>query len=151
MYTFRPWCYDTAHYSWCLLSSDESFSCWNLIWSKENDVKKTENDWNSGQWVLIWEYSVRAIQWIPTRQGLDGFPKSLYPCASDERRLSLGRVKAKRQRPDTWQATTAYWDCFVMAVFAFPPLTRRWQCRNVDHVLVVIKYPDHNGAIIGAV
>ena len=25
-----------------------------------------KNYWNPGTWVLIWEYSVRAIQWIPT-------------------------------------------------------------------------------------
>ena len=35
--------------------------------------KKPENDWNPGKWVLIWEYSTRAIQWIPTRQGLVSF------------------------------------------------------------------------------
>ena len=43
--------------------------------------KTLENDWNPGTWLLIWEWSVRAIQWIPTRHGLDGFQKifaSLY-------------------------------------------------------------------------
>ena len=34
--------------------------------------KYLRNDWNPGTWVLIWEYSVRAIQWISTWQGLDG-------------------------------------------------------------------------------
>ena len=47
-------------------------------------------------WVLIWEYLVRAIQWIPTWQGLDGFQKYLCPCSSDESILSIGRVKASR-------------------------------------------------------
>ena len=28
--------------------------------------KKLKYDWNPSTWVLIWEYSVRAIQWIPT-------------------------------------------------------------------------------------
>ena len=35
--------------------------------------KNLENDWNPGIWVLIWKHSSRAIQWIPTWQGLDGF------------------------------------------------------------------------------
>ena len=45
--------------------------------------KNLKNDWNPGKWVLIWEYSVRAIQWIPIWQGLDGFQKSLHPCVLD--------------------------------------------------------------------
>ena len=39
--------------------------------------KKLKNDWNPGTWVLIWEYSERVIQWIPSWQGLDGFKKLL--------------------------------------------------------------------------
>ena len=35
-----------------------------------------KNDRNPGKWVLIWEHSARAFQWIPTWQGLDGFRKS---------------------------------------------------------------------------
>ena len=31
-------------------------------------------------WVLIWEYSAIAFQWIPIWQGLDGFQKSLHSC-----------------------------------------------------------------------
>ena len=38
--------------------------------------KNLKNDWNSGTWVLIWEYSVRAIYWLPIWQGLGGFQKS---------------------------------------------------------------------------
>ena len=30
--------------------------------------------------VLIWKYAERAIQWIPTRQGLGGLQKALHPC-----------------------------------------------------------------------
>ena len=57
--------------------------------------KKHENDWNPGSWVLISAYSVRAFQWLPTWQGLDGFQKSLHPCALDESNLSTGKVKGK--------------------------------------------------------
>ena len=44
------------------------FRCFYKKWLK--------NDWNPGTWELIWEYSARPIQWIPTWQGLDGFQKS---------------------------------------------------------------------------
>ena len=55
--------------------------------------KKLKTDWNPGMWVLIWEYSARAIQWIPTWQGLEDFQNLLHPCALDESSLSIGRVK----------------------------------------------------------
>ena len=55
--------------------------------------KNMKNVWNPGKWVLIWEYSMRAIQWIPRWEGLDGFQKSLRPCALDEFSLNIGRVK----------------------------------------------------------
>ena len=60
--------------------------------------KKLKNDWNPGKWVLIWEYSARALQWIPTWQGLDYFQKSLRPCNLDENNLSIGRVKGADPR-----------------------------------------------------
>ena len=41
--------------------------------------KKAEKWLNLGTPVLIWEHSARAIQWIPTWQGLDDFRKSLHP------------------------------------------------------------------------
>ena len=66
---------------------------WWLIWPLQKDVKTLKNDWNPGKWVLIWEYSARAFQWIPRWQGLDGFQKSLHPCALDESSKSIGRVK----------------------------------------------------------
>ena len=50
-------------------------------------------NWNPGEWVLIWEFSAIAIQWIPTWQGLNGFQKCLHPCALGKRILSIGRVK----------------------------------------------------------
>ena len=46
--------------------------CW-WWWPIENDANNPKNDWNPGTWVLIWEYSARAIQWIPAWQGLDFF------------------------------------------------------------------------------
>ena len=54
--------------------------------------KNLINDWNPGKWELIWEYSVRAILWIPTWQGLDGFQRYLHPCVLDESSLDIGRV-----------------------------------------------------------
>ena len=55
--------------------------------------KPWKNDWNPGIWVLIWEYSVRAIQWIPTWHGFEGLQKSLRLCALQESSLSIERVK----------------------------------------------------------
>ena len=49
--------------------------------------------WNPGIWVLIWMHSVRAFQWIPTWQGLEGFQESLRPCALDKSILSIWRFK----------------------------------------------------------
>ena len=54
--------------------------------------KSLKNDWNPGTWVLIWDYSARAIQWIPTLQGLGGYEKSLCPCALEESSLSIEGV-----------------------------------------------------------
>ena len=62
--------------------------------------KKTENDCNPGKWILIWEYSVRAIQWIPTWQGLDVFQKSLHFSALDEGSLSMECVKGGAEDRD---------------------------------------------------
>ena len=56
--------------------------------------KNLQNDWNPSIWVLIWEHSSRAIQWIPTWQGFDCFQRFLHPCAFDESSLSIGRVKS---------------------------------------------------------
>ena len=55
--------------------------------------KNMKNYWNPGEWVLIWEYSARAIQWIPTWQGLGVFHKSLHPCILDDSSLNIERVK----------------------------------------------------------
>ena len=56
--------------------------------------KTLKNDWNPDIWVLIWEYSGRAIQWIPTWQGLDLFQIFLHTCAWDKSSFSIGRVKS---------------------------------------------------------
>ena len=64
--------------------------------------KKTENDWNPGTWVLIWEYSARAIQWIPTWPGLDGFHNFLCSWALDKSSLSIWRVKFQIQTKSWW-------------------------------------------------
>ena len=54
-----------------------------------NNAKKLNHDWNTGTWVLIRDYSVRAIQWwLPTGQDFDSFQKSLHPCAFNESSLS---------------------------------------------------------------
>ena len=82
----------------------------------QNDAKKLKNDWNPGMWVLIWEYSVRDIQWILTWQGLDGFQKALRSCALDESSHSIERVK------------TGFWDhlyCFHK-LYILPGLTFPW-------------------------
>ena len=42
--------------------------------------KFLKNDRNPGKWVLIWEFSARAFQWIPAWYGFDGFYTSLCPC-----------------------------------------------------------------------
>ena len=65
---------------------------WWLFWQKQNDAKNLKNERNPHTSVLIWEYSARAFQWIPTRQGLDGFQKSLGPCDLDKNILGIGRV-----------------------------------------------------------
>ena len=64
--------------------------CW---FGKRKWCKKTEKLLKP--WQLIWEYLVRAIQWIPTWQVLDVFffQKSFRPCSLEESRLSIGRVK----------------------------------------------------------
>ena len=64
--------------------------------------KNLKNDWNPGKWVLIWEYSERASQWIPTWQGLNGFQKSFCPCSLKESSLSIKRVKEFRLQQKTF-------------------------------------------------
>ena len=59
-----------------------------LILPIQSDTKNLKNYLNSGVWVLIWKYSARAFQWIPTWQGSNAFQNSLRPCALDESSLS---------------------------------------------------------------
>ena len=67
---------------------------------------------NPGTWVLFWEYSGRAIQWIPSWQGLDGFQKSLCPCALDESSFSIGRINtiSTIKRLNGFQRYLRLWD-----------------------------------------
>ena len=68
--------------------------------------KHLENNRNPGIWAHIWEYSARAIQWLPTQQGLDGFQKYMRPCALDESSLSIGSVKnGMTLKSSFWQGT----------------------------------------------
>ena len=77
----------------------------NTKWVK----KKLKNFRNPGIWVLIWECSARAFQWVPTWQGFDGFKKSLHPCALDESSLSIGRVNPLMFVP----AKKAIWQSWI--------------------------------------
>ena len=54
--------------------------------------KTLKIDWNPGIWVLIWEYSARAIQSIPTSQGLDGY------CDLDKVASALKELKAASRK-----------------------------------------------------
>ena len=49
--------------------------------------------WNLGKWVLIWEYSVSAFQWITKWQSLNNL---CVPVALGENCLSIGRVNYSR-------------------------------------------------------
>ena len=59
--------------------------------AKKMMQKKPEKSQKPWQMVLIWEYAVRAFQWIPTWQGLDGFQKSSC-LALDESSFRVGKV-----------------------------------------------------------
>ena len=67
---------------------------------------KTPKKWLklcSGMWVLdICEYSARALQWIPTRKGLDGFQKYLRPYALTVSCLGLN-FKQKKLNFKSWE------------------------------------------------
>ena len=80
-----------------------------------NDAKKLKNYWNPSKWVLIWKYSTRAFQRIPTWQGLDDFQKSLRPCALDESSLSIGRVKITNSTERLRK-----WSCFHLTHLEYP-------------------------------
>ena len=78
-----------TNYTFSLL---KPLCCWWLIWSIQNNAKILENCWNPGRWVLIWEHSARAFQWVPTQHSCDDFHKSLHSCALDESSLRIERV-----------------------------------------------------------
>ena len=92
----RPWVYSHIWLGvmvyvmgemWPYLAWNNAFTLMLLV------AKNLKNDRNLGTWVLIWEYSARAFQWIPIWQGLDVFQKSLHLCALDKRSCSIERVK----------------------------------------------------------
>ena len=69
------------------------YAAWVFFGQYKMMQKKMKNDWKPGAWALIWEFSTRAIQWMPTWQGLVVFQKVLRSCALDKSSLSNGRVK----------------------------------------------------------
>ena len=77
-----------------ILLKEITLCCWWLILPIQNSAKKAEKWPKPWLVVFIWEYSARANQWIPTWQGLDGYQKSLHPCAFDKNSLSISKVKA---------------------------------------------------------
>ena len=91
--------------------------------------KKPEKWLILGTSVLICEYSARAIQWIPTWQGLDGFQKSLRLW------LSIGRVRmmeVKMWNAGAFSATSFSWiGIRFQTLFAYltckPPLVMRFE------------------------
>ena len=76
----------------CSCSMAWPLCCWLLILPIQNYAKTWKNYWNPCKWVLIWEYSAWAFQWILTWQGLDDIRKYLRLCALYESSLSIGRV-----------------------------------------------------------
>ena len=67
----------------------KSLCCGWVIWPIQKGAKTLKI---YAMWVLLYTYSARVIQWIPTWQGLDGFKKYLRHCALDKSRLSFRRV-----------------------------------------------------------
>ena len=52
---------------------------------------------------------MKAIQSIPTWQGIDSFQKSLRPCSLDESSLSIERVNVMQFRIITWLKDPDWW------------------------------------------
>ena len=72
------------------------------MWPIQNDAENLKNDWKPGTWVLIWECAARAVQWISTWQGLEGFQNYLHLCVWDESCLSIESINAHsgQKKPD---------------------------------------------------
>ena len=79
-------------YSWIWMPLLNPYAAGWQTWPIQNNAKILKNHWNPGKWVLIWEYSARAFQWVPTWQGLDVFQRYLCCWALDISSLSIGRV-----------------------------------------------------------
>ena len=80
---FHSWNRDNVHFLSLLVWMLQVANLANAKW-----CKKTEKWLKPWHMVLIWEYSARVFQLIPTWQGLVAFQKAL-----DKRNLSIGRVK----------------------------------------------------------
>ena len=88
MHIWNEMNYKKKHLIEKLTTSSKCIGYWRL---------NLKNVRNPGSWVLIWEYTARAIQWIPTGQGLDDFQNSLRSCALDETSLSIETILTKKQ------------------------------------------------------
>ena len=83
--------------------------CWWLSWPIHNNAKILKNQWDPGIWVLIWEYSVRDIQWVPTWWGLDGFQKSSRSCALSKVALALEGLSTISSSFSSQRCSCKYW------------------------------------------
>ena len=83
-------------------------------------MQKKPEEWRKpSHMVLIWEYSVRAIQWVPTWQGLDGFQISVSLCL-DQISLSIERVNTFESLARTYNLTTAGKDLKYSNIWYIP-------------------------------
>ena len=87
-------------------------------------MQKTEKWLKTCTWVLIWEYWARAIQWIPTWQGLDSFQWYLRPCALDKNSLRIGRVTPSFTHAGTYEISlfTPIFECITPFLLPLFPL-----------------------------
>ena len=60
------------------------------LFDKYEIMQKT---WKMTETLAHMVTQLRAIQWIPTWTGLDGFQRSLHPCIWGKLSLNIGRVK----------------------------------------------------------
>ena len=96
-----------------------------LLVTKLINTKYCKNPRKVTETLAYWysyECSSRAIQWIPTWQGLDVFQKSLHPCALDKSSFSIGSVNRKfpldLRMPPQWhsQKCLSYQNPWLWAV-----------------------------------
>ena len=90
---------------WAMIINPYAAGGLNLADTKWHKKFSRMHDWNPGIWVLTWESSARAIQWIPTWQGFQCF--SLKRCvlvlwmkmasALDRLKCSLSQVLSEQR------------------------------------------------------